>query len=269
MKLYYRIPLIYLIISLLWIALSDRALIWLNLEQELSNSIQSYKGYFFVVLSSWLMYALIKKYHLQQERVKNDFQRLFEQNPNPMWIYDIHTFNILLANQAASTNYGYSELEFKGLSLFDLRPTSEHQALKNQLKHSNLRVPISDSGIWLHKKKNGTCFYVHIYSHASVFNEIECRIVSAIDVDDMHRHQVAREELTQRLKKYAYITSHDIRGPISRMLALADFYDNFKETKTDFVIQNIRKTSIELDGIIRRMNEQVDDELGIDLDNMN
>jgi len=269
MKSYLKISAIYLVVSLLWIAFSDYALIWIHeqgfIDSEATNNIHSYKGFFFVILSSILIYFLIKRSQEQQERIKNDFQRLFEEHPNPMWIYDIENFKILLANQVACEVYNYKKEAFQQLSLFDLRPKSEHDHLRKVLNGSNLKEPIKDSGVWLHKKKTDELFYVHIYSHATKFQKRDYRIVSAIDVDLMYRYQKARDQLTNRLKEYAFITSHEIRGPITRLMALTDFYDNFKETKVDFVIENIRKTSIELDGIIRRMNEQVDNELSIDI----
>jgi len=37
---------------------------------------------------------------------------LFEDNPNPMWVFEIATLRILKVNKAAVASYGYSEKEF-------------------------------------------------------------------------------------------------------------------------------------------------------------
>jgi len=68
---------------------------------------------------------------------------------------------------------------------------------------------------------------------------------------------------SEQLKDYAQLTSHDIRGPLTRLLALTDFYDLAEESEIDFVLTNIKKTSLELDVIIRQMNGKVESDLAI------
>ena len=60
--------------------------------------------------------------------------RLFRDNPNPMYIFEISTQNILLANKAASNQYGYTIDELNQLNLKDLRPISERTKIKTTLK---------------------------------------------------------------------------------------------------------------------------------------
>jgi PAS domain S-box-containing protein len=218
------------------------------------------------MITGALIYFLVKKSYKKHEQINHDFKRLFEENPNPMWIYSIDDYSISLANKAACEGYGYAKFEFEQLSLFQLRPVREHESLKKLLQKSNMKEAIKDSGIWLHRRKNGEEFYVHIYSHFTRSRNQDCRIVSAIDVDDIYRSQIERDELTNRLKEYAFITSHDLRAPITRLMTLTDIYQNYKESELDFIIENIRKTSHELDQIIRKLNEQVEEELAIDLE---
>jgi PAS domain S-box-containing protein len=42
-----------------------------------------------------------------------------------MWVYDVHTLQILDANDAAKQRYGYSRIEFLGLTIKDLRPKED------------------------------------------------------------------------------------------------------------------------------------------------
>ncbi len=39
---------------------------------------------------------------------EKQYRLLFEDDPTPMWIYDVHSLNILAVNQAAISSYGYS-----------------------------------------------------------------------------------------------------------------------------------------------------------------
>lgn len=388
-KVALKTALVYASISLAWIALSDKVLVSFYeatvITTDMFYSLQSLKGYFFVSLTSILLFFLVKSQVNTIERVRDDFIRLFVENPNPMWIYDLNTYSIVAVNNAAIAIYGFSNEEFLKLSIFDLRPDSEHKKLRDNLvMTSNSEVNYDQSSVWLHKKKSGKTFYVNIFSHPTLFEGQKCRIVTSIDIDkeyrveldlininralktsthlcitdldgtilevndifaeksgyttdelvgnsikmisSMHhssdfwnnfwgvleRNQVWRGEMcnkakdgsiywygtvvtpilnlegkvykymsissditknkeleseqlkrTEQLKEYAYLTSHDIRGPLTRLLALSDFYELSEENDIDFVVTNIKKTSIELDGIIRQMNEKVDTDLAI------
>lgn len=388
-KIALKTTFVYFILSLLWVTLSDKVAFILYetsiVSAESYYLIQSLKGYFFVLLTTIGLFYLINKQIHKVEEVKDDFIRLFEQNPNPMWIYDLTTFEILTANNAAVDTYGFDHEEFKSLTIFDLRPESEHQKLRDNIKATEAsRKNYDKSFTWLHRKKNGDSFYVNIYSHPTNFNNKVCRIITAIDIDRAFRTELdlininkalkfsthlcitdltgiiievneifartagytidelvgkkisllsstyhnqsfwlnfwetldsgqvwrgeicnkARDgsifwygtvvtpifdqndnvykfmsissEITQekqleadqfrkseQLKDYAQLTSHDIRGPLTRLLALTDFYDLAEESEIDFVLTNIKKTSLELDVIIRQMNEKVESDLAI------
>src|SRR3982750_2492477 len=48
------------------------------------------------------------------------FQLLFEDHPQPMWVVDSEARRILEANTAATTLYGFTREQFRGMSLDDV-----------------------------------------------------------------------------------------------------------------------------------------------------
>ena len=60
---------------------------------------------------------------------RQQYRRLFEQNPIPMWVYDPETLRFLEVNEAAVRHYGYSRQEFLGMTLLDIRPAEDAQRL--------------------------------------------------------------------------------------------------------------------------------------------
>ena len=69
----------------------------------------------------------------------NDLSFLFDDNPNPMWIFEPSTLRILKVNKAAISLYGYDESAFLKLSANDLRPASEHEKFKAYINRLNSR----------------------------------------------------------------------------------------------------------------------------------
>ena len=126
-----------------------------------------------------------------------DLSFLFDDNPNPMWVYQISTLNILKVNKAATARYGYSEGEFLGMRIVDLRPEEEQEKIQkywgeNKADQSIL-TEITQNGIRKHLDKYGNFVYAEITGHNILFENIECQIVIAVDVTEKMFFQ---EELT-------------------------------------------------------------------------
>src|SRR5690348_17085340 len=53
------------------------------------------------------------------------FRYLFDQNPNPMWVYELSSLAFLEVNEAAIRHYGYSRSEFLAMRISDIRPIED------------------------------------------------------------------------------------------------------------------------------------------------
>src|SRR6058998_528116 len=54
---------------------------------------------------------------------------LFQDNPQPMWVFDSETLAFLDVNDAAIQHYGYSRDEFLGMTIKDIRLREDVPAL--------------------------------------------------------------------------------------------------------------------------------------------
>jgi PAS domain S-box-containing protein len=215
----WTIPLIYLFSGLIWIGVTDALLFILPMKFDIESgsisTLSQWKGFFFVTLTTFLLHYLIKRKTKTIEVVKNDFRRLFEDNPNPMLIFNMSDYNILLANQAASTQYGYTLEEMKRLNVNDLRPDSEKSKANTFLK--NLKDDYIDAGEWLHQDKFGNYFYVNVFSHKTIYHGIECRISNVINVNKKVLAELERENFEKALDKAALVSITNIAGNIQEI----------------------------------------------------
>src|SRR6185436_17279794 len=53
------------------------------------------------------------------------YRMLFENNPQPMWVYDVESLGLLAVNGAAVVHYGYTHEEFLEMTIADIRPDVE------------------------------------------------------------------------------------------------------------------------------------------------
>ncbi|CDM65019.1 PAS domain S-box protein [Pyrinomonas methylaliphatogenes] len=120
------------------------------------------------------------------------YRLLFESNPLPMWVYDLETLAFLDVNEAAIRHYGYSREEFLSMTIQDIRPREDLSTLMNRVKH----IADSDqryhrSGVWRHRKKDGTIIEVEIISHILELNGRRSKLVLANDVTEKRRAEEA------------------------------------------------------------------------------
>jgi len=65
-----KIPTFYLIIGLLWIAFSDKVLDLIIAEKEVLTEVQTYKGWFFVVFTAFVLYVFLRRYFMKLRKVE-------------------------------------------------------------------------------------------------------------------------------------------------------------------------------------------------------
>jgi len=121
-----------------------------------------------------------KQEELRQSEEK--YRNMFEDNPQPMWIYDAETLAFLEVNHAAVNHYGYSKEEFISMTIKDIRPIEDIPRLLEDIKNTKTTHHIA--GQWRHRKKNGEIIFVEIILHSVVFNGRNARHALINDISD-------------------------------------------------------------------------------------
>ena len=130
------------------------------------------------------------------------YRLLFENNPQPMWVYDLETLAFLAVNQAAIHHYGYSLAEFIAMTIDDILPPEDIPAMQQEV--ANLDVQgYAVSGLWRHQKQDGKIIDVEVTSHALTFLGRRARFVLVTDVTE---RQLAEKSLRQSEDKYRRIS---------------------------------------------------------------
>ncbi|TWI67289.1 PAS domain S-box-containing protein/diguanylate cyclase (GGDEF)-like protein [Pseudoduganella lurida] len=115
------------------------------------------------------------------------FDDLFQDHPQPMWIYDLTSLRFLRVNAAACRHYGYTQAEFLRMTMHDIRPP----AAEGQ---GTLR-PAEPSAVRTHIRRDGLPISVRISSHALIYEGRRARLVFALDVTEQ---MTAEQELKRQ-----------------------------------------------------------------------
>jgi PAS domain S-box-containing protein len=114
------------------------------------------------------------------------YRLLFQDNPSPMYVYDLEGGILVAVNDTALALYGYAREEFVGMSVEDLVAPAEMERLHSTVGNlrSGLRSGLSNSGIWCHRRSDGSELEVEITATDHVFDGHAARVVLAFDVTE-------------------------------------------------------------------------------------
>ncbi len=100
----------YALLSSLWILCSDQMLKLLTNDETLLTHLQTIKGWFFVLITSWLLHKLNKRNQRQIHQAKQQYSSIFDNAVEGIYQVqqDGHYIN---ANPALASIYGYSTVD--------------------------------------------------------------------------------------------------------------------------------------------------------------
>ena len=115
----------------------------------------------------------------QSER---QYRLLFHGNPHPMWVFDLETLAIVEVNESAINHYGFSQAEFLGMTLVDLR-------MSERDRHDNNSVWDAESQgiVWRHRHKSGRPMDMEVIWTPLAFRGRLCALTMATDVTERRR----------------------------------------------------------------------------------
>ena len=112
-----------------------------------------------------------------------------EHFPAPVFVYDRESFQYLAVSDRAVDEYGYSREEFMQMTIADIRPKEDLQALQTILNESG--TTFEHRGLWRHLKKNGSLIDVQITTYGLELDGRAACIVLAQDVTETLRAENA------------------------------------------------------------------------------
>ena len=178
--------LIYLISGFIWIILSDGLLEELALDNKMDirkiQTIQVWKGTFYVVITGIILYYLLHQYFKRLDKAVFHARELFERSPNSMMVFDMETISIIHANEAASKKYGHSLKKFAGMPVKLIMAEEDYSLLKQFL--DSAKGSLKGEGEWKLKLQSGTKITNHAFWSTIDYNGKNCRIFTFIDITE-------------------------------------------------------------------------------------
>ena len=162
--------------------------------------------------------TLYDKYKKSEEK----YRSLFNNNPNPIFIIDHQTLEILDINRRVEEEYGYTKKELLGSPFLDIGDKSD-ESIKEALKE----LPEDKSILFTkkkHFKKDRTSFFVNVKVVNTTYSHRDVLIASATDITESveKETQLIQAGKLATLGTMAAGMAHEINQPLNVIQICSD-----------------------------------------------
>jgi signal transduction histidine kinase len=258
-----RVPLIYCAFSILWIFATDKLNSLISSDIAKATTIAMIKGTAFVLVSTFLIYFLLRvderqKTSLNSELkiVKESFDSLFARNPLPIWMYDPESKRFLAVNEAACSFYACAQEKFLKIKLANLCAADEYSRLISEMGTESFYKSLS--GPWRQITCGGDPLDVELFPLQVQYAGRNVTMMMVFDLSRQLKVEAAlKTTATQRddYEAFSYSVSHDLRAPLRTIngygkLLMSDFAPQVKGEMHSYLAAMIQAS--------QEMNQMID-----------
>ncbi|KPJ79137.1 MAG: histidine kinase [Deltaproteobacteria bacterium SG8_13] len=180
---------------------------------------------------------------LELEKSEKKYQEIFNNIPNPVFVLDADTLEILDCNDRIPTVYGFSCAQIKGQSFMETIPKRDRQRMQSELTSSAVINQVRQF------TKEQKVIYVDVRISPS---EYKGRKVLLVTTSDITKRLEAEQQLIQASKmatlgEMATGVAHELNQPLSVI-----------KTASSFLMKKVRKKEPIPEDILFTMAEEVD-----------
>lgn len=123
------------LLALCWTFIADPLITLLahQLEPQHQDLCRRVNDFIVILVVSFVLYQRIRKQQSQLRFAAEQYHRLYQDIPAPMYVYDRRTLEFLAVNEAMVHRYGYTQSEFLKMKVTDIRLPEETDLLMNAI----------------------------------------------------------------------------------------------------------------------------------------
>ena len=174
-----------------------------------------------------------------------------------MWIIDFETFAVIDINIAALQIFGYFKDIFLTKSLNDILPAPELEIFKNSFSNDFDHSSADFTTTYKYNRENGGIADLEIKTRMIEYRGKKAILILTNDITERLIQFNEIKAQNKKLSDIAWLQSHIIRAPLSRILGLCQLIETFEEFRKNKdlgqMIKYLSKSASDLDQAIRKI----------------
>lgn len=171
---------------------------WINLQVQPVFDEQGKLQQFFSIQTD---ITAQKKADEALKRSEEQYRYLFDNNPAPIFIWNIDDFSFAEVNETFLSVYGYSRAELADMTIKQIRPVEEIPSIIAFAKTVAKKEHFFVTRLWKHLNKNGEMMYMQVSSQKIAYRGRPAILAIAINITEKKMLELKLEEERQEKEK--------------------------------------------------------------------
>ena len=192
----------------------------------------------------------IRSSQAQLKESEEKYRSLFASGPNPIFVLDCRTREILDANPVAEEIYGYKREELVGRDFSDLGPLDLEPPTEMGRAY-NLNPKLQ------YRRKDGRTLYVNVHACSSRYMTREVLIVATTDITEMVEKdiQLIQASKMKNLGEMSASIAHELNQPLNAIKMGSEYLEMINETGRVIPVQDLSTVVVEISQQVDRATQ--------------
>ncbi|MGA8243020.1 MAG: ATP-binding protein [Desulfobacterales bacterium] len=194
----------------------------------------------------------IRLYRRRLRESERKYRSLFDSGPDPIFVVNHRTFEIIDANPRAVEVYGYNREELIGKPFTQLAPEHTHEYFQALQEQSDDQGLISYPKA-LHYQKGNKPFYVNLHACNITYKGQPAIVLASTDITEMIEKdaQLIQASKMKSLGEMSAGIAHELNQPLNAIKMGSDFLAMMSEQRRDIPPADLHK-------VVNEISTQVD-----------